>query len=134
MAGHTAGTAHHRNQGLDFSTCHHCGCDLIRAEQEWVEVPRGFRVVWREFGRSDDAASVADRMRRMAPPPPRRDQRNARPAPRRDPRGRPFFGKAGILGTLANLRALLTDERPDTEVMEASGQYVIRLPSAGASG
>jgi hypothetical protein len=81
LAGHSAGTVHHRNQGLDFAVCHHCGCDLIRAEEsDWIEVPRGFRVVWREFGRSDDAASVAVRMQRIAPPraPPGPARRRSR--------------------------------------------------------
>ncbi|MEI9926758.1 MAG: hypothetical protein WDN44_02420 [Sphingomonas sp.] len=53
LVGHTAGTTHHHNLGLDFCLCHHCGCDLIRAEAgNWTEVPKGFRVVWREFGRA----------------------------------------------------------------------------------
>ncbi|RYE02939.1 MAG: hypothetical protein EOP61_06670 [Sphingomonadales bacterium] len=133
IAGHSAGTTHHRNQGLDFAICHHCGCDLIRAEgKDWTEVPKGFRIVWREFGRAGDAASVAARMQRMAPPPRRRDARNARPKPRRDPRGKPFRGAASMIGMLAGLRTLIEgDETADTQAMEPNGQYVICLPYAG---
>ncbi|MES2986407.1 MAG: hypothetical protein V4808_00740 [Pseudomonadota bacterium] len=133
IAGHTAGTTHHQNQGLDFATCHRCGCDLIRAENsEWTEVPKGFRVVWREFGRAGDATSVAARMQRMAPPPRRRDPRNARPKKRRDPRGRPLKGVASMFSALAGLRSLIEgDEIADTPGMEKNGQYVICLPHAG---
>lgn len=136
IVGHTADSVHHHNQGLDFSTCHQCGCDLIRGESDWTEVPPGFRVVWREFGRTGDAASVAARMQRNAPvaPPPRRQPRNLQPGPRRDPRGRPLRGAANMLGTLANLGALLrTGEPPrDTELADADGQYVILLPGTPA--
>ncbi len=70
VVGHTAQATHHHNQGLDFAECHHCGCDLIRAEGgDWTPVPKGFRVVWREFGRAGDAASVAARMGRVIAPP-----------------------------------------------------------------
>ena len=135
VAGHVAQTTHHHNQGLDFCLCHRCGCDLIRpeADGEWTEVPKGFRVVWREFGRAGDAASVAARMGRMsAPTPRRRDPRNARPKPRRDPRGRPFKGAASMLGMLAGLRTLIEgDENKDVPGVEANGQYVICLPHAG---
>lgn len=136
VAGHVAQTTHHHNQGLDFCACHRCGCDLIRAghDEDWTEVPKGFRVVWREFGRSGDAASVAQRMARMAPPP-RREPRNARPKPRRDRRGKPLAGTATMFGTLAGLGKLIAGNQPveDNEgrPMEASGQYVICLPSAG---
>jgi len=135
LAGHSAGTVHHHNQGLDFATCHHCGCDLIRAETgDWTEVPKGFRVVWREFGRSGDAASVASRMGRIAPPR-RRDPRGGRPKPRRDPRGRPFRGAAAMFGTLTGLGRLVAGDEPVEDnqgrPMETNGQYVICLPSAG---
>ncbi|MBO9712112.1 hypothetical protein [Sphingomonas sp.] len=137
VAGHVAETSHFHNQGLDFCTCHRCGCDLIRIEEggEWSEVPKGFRVVWREFGRSADAASVAARMQRLAPPAPprRREPRNARPKPRRDRRGKPLGGAASVFSTLANLGKLIAgnDVLEDTEgrAMEANGQYVICLPS-----
>ena len=135
VAGHNARTIHHHNQGLDFTLCHHCGCDLIRAEGgDWTEVPKGFRVVWREFGRADDAASVAARMGRVAPPPRRRDPRNGRPKPRRDRRGKPLKGAASVFGTLASLGRLIGGSAPIEDnqgrAMEASGQYVICLPSA----
>jgi hypothetical protein len=136
VAGHAAQTIHHHNQGLDFTLCHRCGCDLVRAEAgDWTEVPSGFRVVWREFGRAGDAASVAARMGRTAPPPRRRDPRNARPRPRRDPRGRPLSGAASVFGALSGLGKLLSNGEPveDNEgrAMETTGQYVICLPSAG---
>ncbi|WP_066795762.1 hypothetical protein [Sphingomonas soli] len=133
IAGHSAGTTHHQNQGLDFAICHRCGCDLIRAEgEDWTEVPKGFRIVWREFGRADDAASVAARMQRMVPPARRRDPRNARPKPRRDPRGKPFKGATSMIGMLAGLRTLIEgEEKADTQAMEPNGQYVICLPYAG---
>jgi hypothetical protein len=134
MVGHTADSVHHHNQGLDFSSCHQCGCDLIREpEGDWTEVPRGFRVVWREFGRSGDAASVAARMRRNAPPPPRRAPRNAPAKRRRDPRGRPVGAAINMFGALSQLGKLLRTTEPpaDCEAMEANGQYVILLPQAG---
>ncbi|RYY26448.1 MAG: hypothetical protein EOP62_09945 [Sphingomonadales bacterium] len=133
IAGHTAGTTHHQNQGLDFAICHRCSCDLIRSEDgDWTEVPKGFRVVWREFGREGDAASVAGRMQRMAPPPRRREPRGARPKPRRDPRGRPLKAAGSMIGMLAGLRSLIEgDENADTPGIEANGQYVICLPHAG---
>jgi len=133
LVGHSAAATHHHNLGLDFCLCHHCGCDLIRAEDDkWTEVPKGFRVVWREFGRAGDAASVAARMQRMAPTPRRRGPRNAPSKRRRDPRGRPMKGASSILGTLANLGKLIADE-PDLDpaFIEPNGQYVICLPSAG---
>jgi len=135
VTGHSAETTHHHNQGLDFCLCHHCGCDLVRAEDgDWTEVPKGFRVVWREFGRAGDAASVAARMGRMAPPR-RRDPRNARPKQRRDPRGKPLKGAASMFSALSGLGKLLSNGEPieDNEgrTMETSGQYVICLPSAG---
>jgi len=40
------------NEGLYFSTCKHCGTDIIReSESTWRKVPRGYRVVWRPVGR-----------------------------------------------------------------------------------
>ena len=71
---------------------------MIRIDEaaDWAPVPQGFRVVWREFGRADAAASVAQRMHRLAPPR-RRAPRNARPAPRRDPRGRPLAGATSMV-------------------------------------
>ncbi|QIG80354.1 hypothetical protein [Stakelama tenebrarum] len=134
LMGHTADSVHHHNQGLDFSSCHQCGCDLIRAhEGEWTEVPRGFRVVWREFGRSGDAASVAARMQRNAPVPPRRAPRNAPSKSRRDPRGRPLAGAINMFGALTQLGKLLrtSDAPADVENVDANGQYVILLPQAG---
>jgi hypothetical protein len=138
VAGHVAETTRHHNQGLDFCACHRCGCDLIRAEAdgEWTEVPKGFRVVWREFGRAGDAASVASRMAEMAPAAPRRrEPRGARPKPRRDRRGKPIKGAASMFGTLAGLGKLIAGNEPvqddDGRPMETSGQYVICLPSAG---
>lgn len=132
MMGHTANTIRHHNQGLEFSACHHCGCDLIRFEKEgdWAKVPTGFRVVWREFGRTDDAESVARRMARLAPPP-RREARAARPKPHRDSRGRPIKGAGAMLSTFANLGTLMQgDDQPDT-LVEGNGQYVICLPAGG---
>ena len=134
VAGHSADTEHHQNQGLEFCSCHRCGCDLIRAQdKDWTEVPKGFRVVWREFGRAGDAASVASRMGRVAPPSRRRAPRNGRPAPRRDPRGKPLMGAATMFGALSGLGKLLSNGEPveDNEgrAMETSGQYVICLPT-----
>jgi hypothetical protein len=138
VTGHAAQTTHYHNQGLDFCACHRCGVDLIRSEVEgeWTEVPKGFRVVWREFGRAGDAASVAARMGRLAPPTPRRrEPRNAPPKPkRRDRRGRPVKGVTAMWGTLAGLGKLIAGDEPiednDGRAMETNGQYVICLPSA----
>ena len=128
VMGHTPGAQRHQNQGLDFSLCHHCGCDLIRFADsaEWTKVPTGFQVVWREFGRADDAASVAQRMARMTPPR-RRDPRNARPAPRLDPRGRPMQGTASMMGLITRIGRLVEEDPADTMVDKAP-QQVIRLP------
>jgi hypothetical protein len=133
LAGHSAGSTHHHNQGLDFAICHQCGCDLIRArDKDWAEVPKGFRIVWRELGRAGDAASVAARMQRMIPPPRRRNPRNGRPKPRRDPRGQPLRSAGAMFGLLAGLRSLIEgDENADAPAMEKNGQYVICLPHAG---
>jgi hypothetical protein len=47
---HPAGTVT-LNEGLYFSTCRHCGIDLIRQRgAAWQPVPRGFRVAWRAEG------------------------------------------------------------------------------------
>jgi hypothetical protein len=35
------------NQGFQFSTCEHCGRDMVRSRRSWREVPHQFRVVWR---------------------------------------------------------------------------------------
>ena len=35
------------NQGFQFSTCEHCGRDMVRSGRSWREVPRQFRVVWK---------------------------------------------------------------------------------------
>ena len=36
------------NQGFQFSTCEHCGRDMVRSGRSWREVPHKFRVVWRQ--------------------------------------------------------------------------------------
>lgn len=134
MMGHTANTSRHQNQGLEFSSCHHCECDLIRFERhgDWAEVPAGFRVVWREFGRSEDAASVGRRMARMTPAVRRRESQATGPKPRSARRGRPLHGAGAMLSTFANLGKLVNgDEQPDTFV-EQNGQYVICLPAGRA--
>jgi hypothetical protein len=47
---HTAGAVTF-NDRLYFSTCRHCGVDLIRQRgADWRKVPRGFRVAWRAEG------------------------------------------------------------------------------------
>lgn len=122
---HVPSARRHRNQGLDFSLCHRCGCDLIRSEEaEWAPVPRGFRVVWREFGRADDSRDIA-RVHRLAPAR-RRAPRNARPAPRRDPRGRPLAGATSMVAMLAKLGKLVAGDESEKPIM--NGQYVICLP------
>lgn len=129
--GHIVGSTRHRNQGLEFGICHTCGCDLIRGEGEWTEVPKGFRVVWREFGRATDAASVASRMHRIAVPPSRRRlPRSGRPAPRRDPRGRPVRNALSMLELLTSLGQLVraSDDKADTEVPRDGGDRPICLP------
>lgn len=128
VMGHTPSAQRHQNQGLDFSLCHHCGCDLIRFADsaEWTKVPTGFQVVWRELGRADDAEAVAHRMARMTPPR-RRDPRGARPKPRRDPRGQPMRGTATMMGLITRIGQLVEEETPDTMVDKAP-QKAIRLP------
>jgi hypothetical protein len=44
---HAARTGETWNQGLYFSSCRRCGCDMIRADKTWEPVPLGFRIVWR---------------------------------------------------------------------------------------
>lgn len=133
MLGHVAGSTHHHNQGLDFAVCHHCGIDLLRAEDgDWTQVPKGFGIVWREFGREGDAASVAARMARMTPPR-RRAPRTARPARRRDRRGAPLSGGATMLGLLANLGELIADDSAHDGADILSGrQHVICLPNTAS--
>ena len=129
--GHHAGSVHHRNQGLDFAACHHCGCDLIReGEADWTPVPKGFRVVWRKLGQGADPLSVASRMAHYVPPA-RRDRYSGRTADQRDGRGRPLTGAASMIGLLAQLNQLVRDSgaalEPD-RLPESSGR-VIRLPA-----
>jgi hypothetical protein len=137
VMGHLAGSAHYRNQGVDFASCHRCGCDMIRMDAgsekgEWAEVPAGFRVVWRDQVEAGDAGSVASRMQRTVAPPRRRNPRSARPAPRRDPRTRPMAGAASMFGTLANLGKLIGNGiEDDTACHDMGGLNVICLPSAG---
>ena len=38
-----------RNLGLRVSQCRCCGRDLIHRRGRWMEVPRGFRIVWRRL-------------------------------------------------------------------------------------
>lgn len=44
---HAARTGETWNQGLYFSSCRRCGCDMVRADKVWEPVPLGFRIVWR---------------------------------------------------------------------------------------
>ncbi len=130
IAGHSAETTHRRNQGLDFSICHHCGCDLIRTVHgNWTQVPKGMRVVWREPARFGDGPSVRERIDAMGPPR-RRAPRNARPAQRRDPRGRPLEGVTAMFGILANLGKLVSGDIPeDVQDAPARGKP-IHLPGS----
>jgi len=126
--GHTAGSVHHRNQGLDFAICHHCGCDLVREDEtDWHEVPKGFRVVWREFGRAGEAGNVASRMEPWSAPT-RRHPRTG--LARRH--GHPITGTASLLGMFASfgdlLRASESDSRED--VAAPVKTKAIRLPDA----
>lgn len=126
---HVPAAKRYHNQGLEFSMCHRCGCDMIRSEEgEWALVPQGFKVVWREFGRPGDASDVAQRMHRLAPPPRRRDPRNARPAPRRDPRGRPLTGAISMAAMLTKLGKLVAGDEGEKAAIDKNGQYVICLP------
>jgi hypothetical protein len=129
IAGHSAETTHRRNQGLDFSMCHHCGCDLIRtAHGDWTQVPRGMRVVWREPARFGDGPAIRDRFDAMGHPPRRREPRGARPAPRRDPRGRPLEGVTAMFGILANLGKVVSGDIPEDIQDMASRPKPIHLP------
>ncbi|MDT8758366.1 hypothetical protein MZO42_06630 [Sphingomonas psychrotolerans] len=127
---HVPSAKRHHNQGLEFSICHRCGCDMIRLAEaeEWTQVPEGFRVVWREFGREGAASDVAQRMHRLAPPARRREPRNARPAPRRDPRGRPLAGATSMVSVLGKLGKLIAGDETEQAMVEKNGQYVICLP------
>jgi hypothetical protein len=127
--GHLAGSTHTHAEGLDFATCHACGCDLMRsADAEWTKVPDGFSIVWREFGRADEAAMVAERLARIAPDSSRRPRRGAWQRPRNR-------SKSGMLGVLRELRGLLEtcEHHEDTQSCEPSGQYVIHLPAGGVT-
>lgn len=35
------------NEGYHFSRCRHCDNDIIRRNQKWRLVPKGYRVVWK---------------------------------------------------------------------------------------
>jgi hypothetical protein len=129
--GHLAGSTHTHNQGLDFTTCHACGCDLMRSEDaEWTKVPDGFSVVWREFGRTDEAGLVAERLARIAPDPCRKPPRGAWSRPRGGQRR-----KSGMIGVLRELRDLLEtcEHHEDNQSIEPNGQYVIHLPADGVT-
>lgn len=43
------------NQGLCFSSCRRCGCDMVRADKVWEPVRHGFRIVWRRVERPEQA-------------------------------------------------------------------------------
>jgi hypothetical protein len=130
VLGHTPSTMRKHNQGLAFTLCHHCGCDLIRGEDDaWKPVPKGFKVTWKSEPRALSAAAVADRIH-LPPPPRRRDPRGARPTPRRDPRGRPFAGAGSLVSLFANLGELVGERQDD--VLTVPAQPVICLPSASA--
>lgn len=48
MMRHSASEKSIWNEGLFFSTCHHCGRDLVRPlTGKWTPVPKGLRVAWR---------------------------------------------------------------------------------------
>lgn len=132
IAGHSAQATHRRNQGLDFSICHHCGCDLIRtAYGDWTQIPKGMRVVWHEPARFGDGPPVRERIDAMGRPPRRREPRNARPAPRRDPRGRPLEGTTAMFGILARLGRLVSNSDIPEDVQPAPA-YAKPIPLPGA--
>lgn len=133
VLGHTASSSRRHNQGFDFTLCHHCGCDLIRAadEGEWGEVPKGYKVAWRSRPRTGDAAAVSVRMQNP-PPPRRRDPRSARPARRRDPRGRVFGGTASLVSMFANLGELIGETERKDDLIALPTSKTIRLPAANA--
>jgi hypothetical protein len=86
---HAARTGETWNQGLYFSSCRRCGCDMVRAEKIWETVPQGFRIVWRPVERPDQAGPpqgpvVILQAQRQRPP-------ESRPLPvRRHHAPRPF--------------------------------------------
>jgi len=128
--GHMAGTSHAQTHGLDFATCHCCGCDLIRsAGAEWTRAPKGFQVVWREFGRDDDAGSVVARMARIAPTPRRSATR-----PTRERRSRKS-GMVDLLRSLGDLHDVFEscEHHDDIQRAEPGGQYWLSLPSPSAT-
>jgi hypothetical protein len=47
MGHHDVAPGEVRNQGFGFSHCRLCGRDMMRSDQAWRTVPKGFRVVWR---------------------------------------------------------------------------------------
>ncbi|HEY0044532.1 MAG TPA: cell division protein FtsZ [Allosphingosinicella sp.] len=59
-------------QGFYFSTCRHCGEDMIRSGAKWRTVPAGFRVVW------PGSAPAHPRSAAAAKPAPRKAKRRAR--------------------------------------------------------
>lgn len=133
VVGHVPLSFRHRNQGLEFSLCHHCGCDLIRGDGDWIEVPAGFRVIWRKVAAGGDAASIAGRMHRgKGPPPPRRHPRNAAAPRRRDPRGRPLTGAMTLLGVLGFLTGLMQENEREQNKDRPRARIgrVICLPGA----
>lgn len=50
---HAARTGEIWNQGLYFSSCRRCGCDMVRADRTWEPVPHGFKIVWRPVERPE---------------------------------------------------------------------------------
>jgi len=127
--GHMAGTSHAQTHGLDFATCDCCGCDLIRsAGAEWTRAPKGFQVVWGEFGRNDDAGAVFARMARIAPTPRRA------PRPTRERRAR-RSGMADLLRSLGEFHDLLesSERHEDFQRAGLGGQYWLSLPSPSAT-
>jgi hypothetical protein len=52
---HAAHTGETWNQGLYFSSCRRCGCDMVRADRIWKPVPHGFKIVWRPVERPEQA-------------------------------------------------------------------------------
>src|SRR5438045_1347792 len=118
--GHMAGANHGQTHGRDLTICNCCGCDLIRSPgAEWTRAPKGFQVVWREFGRDDDAGSVFARMARIAPTPRRRA-----PRPTRERRAR-TSGMQDLLRSLGELHQLLesAEHHEDFQRTGPGGQY-----------
>jgi hypothetical protein len=50
---HEPGPASVWNDGFYFGQCRHCACELIRKRRAWREVPRGYRVVWKDRTEAD---------------------------------------------------------------------------------